>query len=324
MVIFNDTIHKKLSRVEEEMAKDLVYWQTRWNSIDQDNQYDDPNHPRVLGLLLEYTEALGVKDDFVFSGLHGSRFFRFFTRHLGRNHVDAVTKVISRFFGSYTWRDDGSEKHYYSTEYLLGHLKAEIGTAELNPFGDLALIFEVIKQNTNVDFESVTPVSQNQLDKERDRKEMKDAAAVITVLDNLKKSGDATGATATVSPPKSKDSYSILPLYDRDASLALLRKDKIPVKELKSLLMKYKSSSYFFGDTPEITSLKALCHNKIRAGVLDVTENEVREAISSATGWRSQANRVDLFSHEQQQQPSNNTSKTIAQINASFNEMRPR
>ncbi len=301
------------------MTNDLVYWQKLWDSINP-SKYSDANHPRVIGLLAEYTKALVIADNYCISGVHGSLFFRLFTGHWNRHHSNAVINVISRFFHAYTFADAEEEAHYYKTKNILGRLKTEIADSELNSFGDLALIFEVIRRNTGIDYYSVPTVTREELDAERDRLEglqLRKLQMLLASLDNSSSQSSSEEKIEDVAPsPSPSPLRTVLP-YQPNA----INRDKISVDQLKSFLMDYKSSSYFFGDSPEIRKLKTLCHDKIRSKILSVTKDEVRLAIASATGFRSHATRATLFNSIDGSQENflNNTDKTIAVLRKSFN-----
>jgi hypothetical protein len=127
------------------MAQTLQYWTDRWENSAQRS----PGRI-ALELFREYasffTKIPILKRERAYWGGLG----RFFAGRWDTNHGGDVQDAIGDFFTS------GSNFYEHPScckiEFILACIKIHIGDALIKEHGDLARIFNVIKQKTNVDY----------------------------------------------------------------------------------------------------------------------------------------------------------------------------
>ncbi len=140
------------------MSKSLKYWTDKYDQCTKNQNSRETgvaldlssNHAwKSIELLAEYAgfykhSLIGLPHAW------GGQLHRFFTGRWNTHHGNKIQAAI----GVYYEMDsiEAVDFHEQTTKDVLNHVYKKLGNVTLNPNGDLAKIFDVIKTNTGLDY----------------------------------------------------------------------------------------------------------------------------------------------------------------------------
>jgi hypothetical protein len=162
------------------MPRSIAYWRQRWQTPNIESIITDEDAQNTLKLLSQYA---GFSSSLLSFNVRGTgRYLRTFSGLWNVEHGEQVENAIAGFYVM-----SGSHAHierYHNVAFILAQVKLAIGNTPINPNGNLALILEVIREKTGVNYANI------------------DATRLIEGIENIAQEPRARripSATATVS-----------------------------------------------------------------------------------------------------------------------------